>query len=318
MHNVKLTILGLDLVGTSIGMAVRAAAPAVEVVGHDANGDRVARAKKLGAIASSHWNLLSACERADMLLLDLPLGEVEKTLTALQGELREGAVLLSTAPVVRPVLELAARLLPGVQFVGGHLVSPRLVPGQVEPSADLLRGATFYLIASPQVSAQALDMASGLAVAVGARPRYVDAAEHDGLAAGTFQLPILGVLGMLNALRASSGWQECAQCAGGELAAIGSTLGGELADASEWLLSDLDNALRWLDAYAIEMARLRGILAQKDRAALDAALKRAVEARAQCLSPRDEGGDALSGGADAGSAWKDLFLGGLGRRRGGM
>ncbi len=225
-------------------------------------------------------------------------------------------VLLSTAPVVRPVLELAARLLPGAQFVGGHLVSPRLVSGQVEPSADLLRGATFYLIASPQISAQALDMASGLAAAVGARPRYVDAVEHDGLAAGTFQLPILGVLGMLNALRASSGWQECARCAGGELATIGATLGDELADASEWLLSDLDNALRWLDAYAAELARLRDILAQKDRAALDAALKRAVEARAQCLAPHDEEADTLPGGVDAGSAWKDLFLGGLGRRRG--
>ncbi|MFO7917987.1 MAG: prephenate dehydrogenase/arogenate dehydrogenase family protein [Anaerolineae bacterium] len=117
----NLTVVGLGLVGTSVGLALKGVSDDISIMGHDADADKVERAQELGAIDKSHWNLLSACGEADLILLDMDLEEMETTLEALSGEIGEGVVIVDTFALKRPVLELARRLLSDdVHFVGGH------------------------------------------------------------------------------------------------------------------------------------------------------------------------------------------------------
>jgi len=126
---VNLTIVGLGVVGTSAGLAIKAATSQIPIMGHDPEASRAQRAKKLGAIDKSHWNLPAACEQADIILLDQPLGEMETTLRALSEGLKDGVLIVDTLPLKRPVMELAARILPpSVQLVGGHILSRAMPP----------------------------------------------------------------------------------------------------------------------------------------------------------------------------------------------
>ncbi|NLG29444.1 MAG: NAD(P)-binding domain-containing protein, partial [Chloroflexi bacterium] len=67
----QITIVGLGLVGTSLALALKAASPETIITGHDPNGDNLKRAKDLKAIDKTHWNLISACDKAEVVLLDL-------------------------------------------------------------------------------------------------------------------------------------------------------------------------------------------------------------------------------------------------------
>ena len=307
----NVTIVGLGLVGTSLGLALKGAAPDVAITGHDPDQARVKRARKLGAIDKSHWNLISACESADLVLLDVSLEELEKTLPALRGELKEAAVVIETTAVKRRVLDVARCLGPASsRFIGARVASPYLV-AQAEPSAELLKGATFHLVSS-SASPEALAIASNLAEAVGARPHFISAAEHDGLVAGMCQLPVLGALGMVRSLSKEPGHRDRAGFAGGEFATVSSLLAGTLAASAGTLLANADNLLHWVDVYVRELGELRKLLANADHQTLSEELAKAIATCHEWLA--DEAPHPVSVEEKAGG-WRSLLLGNLGRRR---
>jgi len=311
----NVTIVGLGMVGTSLGLALKAASSGIAVMGHDPEGQRVSRAKKLGAIDKSHWNLISACESADLILLDLGLETIEGALRALRDNLRERAVIIDLAPVKRPVMAWAESILPErAQFVGGHVVCSRQIPGQTEPSAELVRGATFYLVAPERAAPWALEMASNLALAVGAKPLYIDAAEHDGLVAATFGLPLLDALALVETIKGGAGWQERAQSIGGEFAAFANMLINMPEAAAELMVANADNLLHWVDAYGAKVAELRQAISTKDQQTLRAMF---AEAQKTCVEWLTKGGAPRSElpMEDVGSGFRTMFLGGLGRKR---
>ena len=308
----RLAIVGLGLLGTSVGLGLKAVAPEVYIMGHDPDGALARRAKTLGAIDASHWNLVSACEEADLILLDLPLQEMEKTLTALRDEIKEGVVIVDTVPVKRSVLDLAERLMAEkASFIGGHIVCPRSWR-QAEPSAELLKGATFYLVASKSTAPEALDLASNLAMALGAEPRYIDAAEHDGLAAATTQLPMLNALALMETVAAERGREDRAHSMGKELAAVASLLSEAPLPSVKALLVNADNLLFWLDAYLNEVTALRCLISEQNGKVLSERLHAGSEMCKQWLSGHGSGRGATG---EERSHWRQMFLGGWGRTR---
>ena len=306
----KLTIVGLGLVGTSLGMALKSTNAELEIVGHDPESERTKRARGLGAIDKSHWNLISACEGADLVVLDLSLVELEKTLGAIGETLGAGTVVLDTTSVKRPVLEMAERFLPEtVQFVGGHLVSARFSSAS-EPSASLLSGAVFYLVPGQGADSGALDAAANLAQAVGATPCYIDAAEHDGVMAGTSHLSMASALAVMSALGGEEGMRERARAVGSEIAAQSEMVDALEAASVDLLLTNADNLLRWMDVLETELEELRREVGEGDREALGGRLDAAQALCRQWLRgdvPNEE--PAL----EVESPWRRMLFGGLGR-----
>jgi len=307
----QITIIGLTMLGTSLALALKGAHEAISITGHDPDPDRAADAKHLGAIDRSAWNLPAACEKSGLIVLDLPLNELRRTLAAIGESAAPDTVIVDLAPVKRPVLEYVRASLPHPErFVGGHLLRAPRAPIAGEPSAEQVRGATFYLVASAGTSAEALDVASNLAVAAGAEPRYIDAAEHDGLTAATCQLPVMAAAGVVGALSTDAGGQERQGSSGSALAALRLALGDGVDPAA--LLGNGDNLLYWIDRYVVELQRLRRLVAEGDEEALAKALAGAVEAATRW---GEGGGDVEPPPGRGAGGLRELFLGGLGRGR---
>ena len=311
----RITIVGLGVLGTSLGLGLKAATSDIPITGHDPDPDLVARAKKAGAIDDSHWNLVAACREADLVVLDLIPSEIEPTLTALREDLRDGAVVLDTAPIKAPVMEMARRALgPGVSFIGGHVVSPALTLGRPEPSAELVRGAPFVLVVPEEARPDAADASATFATAVGAEPRFMDALEHDGVMAATAQLPLVMALAVAGVLERSEGRHDREDLAGGELAALGAALLGERAQTAEALLASRELLLPWVDDALAELGDLRDLLAEGDAEGWAARYAAARQLAGRWLPGASEstGGDE-QGGRQAGGFWRDMLLGALGR-----
>ena len=311
----NLTIVGLGTIGASVGLALKAATSEITVTGHDPDAVRVQRAKKLGAIDKSHWNLPSACEDADLILFDLSPAELEKTLAALVGGVKEQTVLLDTVSLKQPILEMAARVMPQTtRFVGGHIV-PTHLPSDSQPSAALIQEAVFYLVAPERVAPQALDLASNFALAIGAEPRYVDALEHDGLMAATAQLPDVLTLALVEALSGPAGARDRAQAAGAELASLRQLAQMMPEGTAELIAANAAQVLRWLDIYLATLTNWRSMIASSDGAALSERLAQALTTGEEWLKPDRADATSTSNAAAVTGGWRQMLLGNLGAPR---
>ena len=269
----RLTIIGLGLRGTSLGLAVRAAKTGWRVVGHDLDHGAAGRAKKLGALDAAEWNLPAAVETADLVVVATPASAVASVLRDIADLLRPGCVVTDLAPTKIAILRSADEILPAtVSFVGGHpLVEPTEPEiADAKPDADVFRDREWCIVPSERASSRAVDRVSGLVRAVGALPLFVEADEHDSYVAATLGLPVIIATALANAVLAGSATRDLDRFAGEGLRAATRAVGGStsaLADAALLSGSDLR---RWLDAFRAELDDLASLLASAAAATDDA------------------------------------------------
>ncbi len=215
-----ITIIGLGLTGTSLGLALQRNEPNFDVVGHDKSPEVAQAAKRANAVQRNEWNLHRACEGADLIVLAVPLDQVRAVMALIGEDLKAGTLLLAVGSLLQPMLDAAKAVLPNHQ----HLVVGRPVIAAVgsspTPQADLFDQATFALATGATTDPAALELASNFATRLGAQSLFVDAQEHDGIMSGVEQMPqLLSAMVMLSSSRAA-GWREAQRLAGRGFAAV--------------------------------------------------------------------------------------------------
>lgn len=288
---VKITLIGLDRVGASIGLALRPR-ESLRLTGFDRNTDTARLAQKRGLVHQAQWNLLEATDGADLILLGGPLSDQREWLQAFAPTLREQAVVASLGPLLAPPLAWAAELLPPERhFVAAHpILNPTLLHdgalGLEAARADLFKDGLWALAAAPDCAPEALKLLADLAGLLGAQAYYADAAEHDGLMGSLDAMPALLALALMQVAEASPGWYEARKLADRDFATA--TLALSDADAAALRLNR-ENVLRYLEAALAQLQAMREWIAKDDRAALEQALTEAAERRAQWLAEREKG-----------------------------
>lgn len=261
----SVTIVGLGLIGTSMGLALRASKAVDQVVGHDRNRVISNQAKSVGAVDKVDWNLVSACERADLVILATPFDAIAPTLTAIAADLHPGCVVMDTATVKQPVLSAATSSLPsGVHFVGSNPILGRTVEGSGPEAAraDLFHGAVFCIVPAPSADGGAVKLVSDLVALLGATPLFLDAAEHDGLLAAVDHLPGLVALSLLQMTTGQPTWRELRKMAGSTFESA--TRAGMVNPQAQAALyrANRENLVRWLDLYTNSVREVRRMVAE--------------------------------------------------------
>jgi len=297
MSQAKITIVGLGYIGGSMGLALKKAVTAdqVEVVGHDKDLLIARAARKKGAVDKVHWNLIAACERADVLVLAIPLGAIRDTLKAVGPYLKEGCVVTDTATVKGPVLDWVREFLPDtIHFVGGNPII-NLTAGEGPYSgldaarADLFKGALYCLTPDPDAAPEAVDLVAGLVQQLGAMPYFLDPAEHDGLIAAVEHLPAVLTSVLLAVTSRAPTWREMRRLAGIAYR-DGTRLTLEDAVANrEVCLVNRDNLVRWIEACQDELETWKTALKAQDAETLDDCFQCGIHARAGWLKAARSG-----------------------------
>ena len=285
MTKSRITIIGLGRIGGSIGLALKQAKLDAEVIGHDKDHGVAGRALKRGAVDKTEWNLINSCDGAGLIVLALPLDAIRMTLDALKSNVASGVIITDTAPTKAPVLEWA-KALPSAHFVGGHPVLASHLPvthGIDNADATIFRGATYCLTPAMSADENAVNTIASFATMLGAKPYFLDAAEHDGLSAGVEHLPALLATALASSTTASAGWRELSKLSGSTFRAATELLPTDASGAQEFLAHRADLA-RWLGVMIDELKMLRELLDRADSDALKAKLESAIEKREQWLS----------------------------------
>ena len=289
----RVSIVGLGLIGSSIGLALRKADVTSAVIGHDSRRAAANEAKRIGAVDKADWNLISACEEADLVILAAPVRAIEESLKVLGPNLRPGCVVLDSASVKEPVMAWAAASLPEqVHFVGGNPILSKATRGQwgVENArADLFEGALFCLVPAPETDPEAIQLVSNMASILGSKPLFMDAVEHDGLLAAVEHLPTLLSLAMLETVIDQPAWRELRKVAGPAFESSTQLVTANSVAHSDLSVLNRENVVRWIDAMSASLGSLREVLSEGEVDSLDDRLLHALEERQKWLHDRGEG-----------------------------
>ncbi len=261
MSDFTITVIGTGVIGTSIGLAIKQHNDPPRLVAHDKELISAKSAVKMGAFDKSEWNLINACEQANLVILAIPLGGIHHTLEAIAPYLKEGAVVTDTCRSKVSPQAWANELLPDhAHFVGGNPVVHPAGAGYENATADLFKGKLYCLTPASSAHEDAVQLLTGFINMLGAEPFFLDAAEHDGLVIATEQLPNLLSISLMKILAEQNSWRELRKLAGGLFERVSSGAEGDPDTLAASLLDNSDMLVSWLDRYMVQLGKLRTLL----------------------------------------------------------
>jgi len=182
---VKIAVLGVGLIGGSIGLAAREHAEDAEVVGFGRSPERLEKAVRVGALDRAADTLDEALEDAGACFCCAPVGALPEQVAATLSAAPEDCVVSDVGSVKGGLVERFS----DERYVGGHPVAGAETAGVEHARADLFEGAAWYLTPSKSSSGILYERLHRLVKSLGARPVAIDAAEHDRLLAAVSHLP---------------------------------------------------------------------------------------------------------------------------------
>jgi len=181
----RLAILGVGLIGGSIGLAARERGLA-EVTGYVRNPERAEECLRLGAVDRIADSIEAASADADVVICCASvssLAEMAKRALAAAGP---ECVVTDVGSTKQ---ELVEELGGDDRFIGGHPLAGAETAGVANARADLYEGARWYLTPTGIASGLLYDRLQRLVKDLGARPMAIEAAEHDQAMAAVSHLP---------------------------------------------------------------------------------------------------------------------------------
>ena len=271
----NLSILGVGLLGGSIGLGLRASANPCKIVGYGYRRETLEQAQAFGAIDRWTLDLREAVADADLVILCTPVGLFETMLKQLAPVLKPGTLVTDVGSTKRTVVRLARDLLPEANpFVGSHPMAGSEKRGVEYARADLFHNALCILTPTAGSPRSAV---TGLEIfwrSLGMRIVRLSPEEHDAAVSDISHLPHLLAAALVSMQSRSAmplagkGFIDTTRIASG--------------DARLWrdiLLDNRDNVLTSLTRLQNEIATLKKLFTPTKGEALTAWLASAAQRR---------------------------------------
>jgi prephenate dehydrogenase len=190
-------IVGIGLMGGSLGLALGSRAGVPEVRGFDPEGTARTGALERGAIDVAASTLEEALEGAGTVFLAAPVGQLAglaKQTLALTGEDCIVTDIGSAKCSVMMALDTHERR----RFIGGHPICGAEQAGVRAAREDLFEGATYFLTPSEETLPAFFERLHHMLTSIGARPVAIDAEAHDSLMAMVSHVPHVLASALIN------------------------------------------------------------------------------------------------------------------------
>jgi len=277
----KISIFGVGLIGGSFALALKKAGAVDRVFGVGRSAAPLARAKELGIIDVASASVGEAVAAADLILVAAPVAQTEAILASIAPHLQQGTVVTDAGSTKSDVVEAARKALGGkiAQFVPGHPIAGREQNGPDAAIVDLYVGKKTVITQLPENSEHDVARVAQAWQQCGAIIHKLSPAEHDRVFAAVSHLPHLLAYALVDDIArkphadllfqyAASGFRDFTRIAG--------------SSPEMWRDISLANhvaLLAELDAYMAQLAQLRGLLAERNGAGIEAVYANAQRAR---------------------------------------
>ncbi len=193
----RIAILGTGLLGTSVGLALRAAGYRGSITGWNRSAEGGKTALVMGAIDSIATDPIEAAKASQVVLLSIPIYATLDLMEQLSPVLGPGHLVTDVGSTKAQITEAAGRLFNSSQsaaFLPGHPMAGKERGGAELGDANLFSGAVWLFTDVP--TWERSSAASALiktwrewVEAIGARAIDIDAERHDEMVAWVSHLP---------------------------------------------------------------------------------------------------------------------------------
>lgn len=273
-------IVGVGLIGGSIGLALRERGLATTVVGIGRRNASLKAAQARGAVSSTTTDLEKGVADAELIVVCTPVAQIAHDVLAAAQACPENSLITDAgstkADIVSAVEKTSAksRLERGVRFVGSHPLAGSEKNGALNATADLFDGRVVVVTPTRKTAADDLAAVSDFWSALGATVLHMSPVDHDRAMAATSHVPHL-VASVLSAITAradqplcATGWRDTTRIAAG--------------DPELWrqiFLANRANVLKSLARFEKSLNSFRTAIEREDAARLERLLSEAKQIR---------------------------------------
>ena len=190
-----ITIVGVGLIGGSLGLAIRRRFPAVRVVGVD-RAPVLKKARNRGAITAGESDLSKAVSNADLVILAAPLDSILHLLPTIARLVPPTTIVTDVGSVKYPVVQVARKHFRG-NFIGGHPMAGIELSGIEAAHPLLFENAVYVLTPSKNTRPAHMKRLGSFVAGLGARSLVMDARVHDQVASAVSHVPQLTAVALM-------------------------------------------------------------------------------------------------------------------------
>ena len=290
----KVCIVGLGLIGGSIGLAIKRSNISNQITGYARSNSTLERAIELGLVDSVKDNLKDAVNNSDLVILATPLSTFRELVEEMSPFLKKGCIITDTGSAKLSVIEELKGILPnGIEFVPGHPIAGTEESGPDAGFAELFDNRWCILTPTEDNSSNAVDLVKGFWESIGSKVEIMDPMHHDKVLAITSHIPHLiafNIVGTANNLANVTEKEVVKYSAGGfrDFTRIAAS------DPKMW--SDIftynsDAVLEMLDLFSNDLAKLKAAVIKKDSDLLFSNFEKTREVRKNIIDAGQEESD---------------------------
>jgi prephenate dehydrogenase len=200
-HFNSVSIIGVGLLGASLGLAMRRTGLCKTIIGYGRREDNLKRAMTAGIIDDYYLDAAAAVDDADIVVLCTPVGIFTDVALAIRPALKKGAIVTDVGSVKGSLVADVEALMPeGVCFIGSHPIAGGDKSGIDEARHDLFVGARCIVTPTEKSDNNALDAVISLWEQVGSRVEVMNPFLHDEIFALVSHLPHLVAYALVNTI----------------------------------------------------------------------------------------------------------------------
>jgi len=218
VHWNKIALVGVGLLGGSLGLALKQRRLARQVVGFVRRALSIVECEEKGAVDQATLDLRTAVEGADLIVLCTPIAQMRPLAGQMRAFLKPGATVTDVGSVKASVVTDVEAVLRETQahFVGSHPMAGAEKMGVAFAHADLFKDAVCVVTPTQETAPDALAGVEGLWQSVGGHLLRLAPQAHDELVSRSSHLPHVVAAGLTNlVLNPKHPPEQAALCANG-------------------------------------------------------------------------------------------------------
>ncbi len=192
-----ITIIGVGLIGGSLGLAIKQRFPTARICGVDRT-TVLRAARKKGAIDAGETSIARAVQSADLIILATPLAVIQKLLPRVAKHCSPQSVVTDVGSVKLSIVRPATRHFPHGNFIGGHPMAGAELTGIEAAHPLLFENAAYVLTPTKANPAAIVRRFAAFLERLGARVVLLDPKMHDEIASAVSHLPQLTAVALMN------------------------------------------------------------------------------------------------------------------------
>lgn len=277
----KAAIIGVGLIGGSLGMAMCSRGLAVRVTGFDVDSTSLELAKELEAIHECAPDIEAAISKADLVVICTPVGFIPDIIRRIVPFAHPGCIVTDVGSTKGSIVRQAELLMPrGTSFIGGHPMTGSEIAGVGGSDKYLFENAVYVLTPTEKTETWALEKLSRLVDALGAKKIELNPDKHDLMVAAVSHLPHLVATTLVNTVgEIEKDHQGLLMLAAGGFRDTTRVASGHPLMWKDICVTNRDNILAVLDRFSAVLERTRALIEDCRADGLEDGFMRARELR---------------------------------------